>query len=146
MEFLPESWCLVKEFLGVYHIGTDWVFVDHLPTEKVRMFCYVHHLPVDDLYGLKKYKSKDLWSQLYFFGIEVAFSFNESDLKRFKFYNMVRITLWTGKCMNGCIGYIGRGVVTLKTADDMTNVPFDEIKSMTKRYLTLREKSIELGL
>jgi len=72
-EFLPEVWDEIKEFAGVYGIGKEWPTVSKLSWPK--MCAFYKSIGVTDanavrkkLHGLRKYKTRKVWEQLYEFG------------------------------------------------------------------------------
>ena len=72
-EFLPEVWDEIKEFAGVYSIGKEWPKVSKLSWPK--MCAFYKSIGVTDanavrrkLHGLRKYKTRKVWEQLYEFG------------------------------------------------------------------------------
>ena len=72
-EFLPEVCDEIKEFAGVYGIGKEWPTVSKLSWPK--MCAFYKSIGVTDanavrkkLHGLRKYKTRKVWEQLYEFG------------------------------------------------------------------------------
>ena len=69
-EFQDDTWRVIKEFAGIYSIGKQWGKVSKLTWPKI---CSVYtSAGVTDvkiirkgLHGLRKYKTKELWENMY---------------------------------------------------------------------------------
>ena len=82
VEFLPEVWDIIKEFAGVYHIGTEWRHVTYLrywEIGRILQHCGVPHndplvrIPPKNEFNLlmknlSLFKTKKLWQELYMYG------------------------------------------------------------------------------
>ena len=94
VEFIPDIWNMVKEFAGIYNIGTQWGIVSKLSGQKLRDF--YRSLDVTEaktirkgLHGLRKFKTLNAWKRLYL----VA---NGVDLSKYVYGDVVHIKLRSG--------------------------------------------------
>lgn len=73
-EYPEDVWKIIKEFAGIYQIGTEWSNVRKLPLSTVYMIypflrvgliVFLNDLSVNGIRILIKYKTEKAWKHLY---------------------------------------------------------------------------------
>ena len=122
VEFMPEIWGIIKEFAGIYHIGTQWNIVSKLSGTKITEF--YRWVGVTDpkivrrrLHGLRKYKTREAWKDLYTLA-------NGVDLSKYKNGDTVKVHVHMGGYRTQLV-YVGVVIrITKKTVQLIVEAPF----------------------
>jgi hypothetical protein len=96
-EVPSDVWELIKEFAGIYSIGLHWDYVSKLTNERINAFyCSlgIFNKIRRGLHGLRKYKTIQVWNQLYTLGVDFAYA--PKSFHSFGVGDGVILTLWNG--------------------------------------------------
>ena len=76
-EYPEDVWRIIKDFAGIYQIGTEWSNIRILPLSKIFSICpfiregmivFLNDLSMHEIRVLRNYKTERAWKYLYNLG------------------------------------------------------------------------------